>query len=230
VIAETDKRMNLADLIQLVKYNDKEGLTYRESLAKALAGKIEIFYVFDGMMLVIYDPIDDSHNGKGTENNMFGGPESIEIEYSPCDFIHLTPKVLRDLWGYVSYEDFEVRLGDLVYEHVPEGFKLATMLDGYARAITIDNLYIKPGLPQETKVSGDNENKQSNNALKVIGLLMRHLAKTPKYASGDSPNKSQIKELLLDLAEELKVNSYGLSKVDERLLSDAMTYLEEQKK
>jgi hypothetical protein len=230
MIAETDERMNLDDLIPLVKYNDKEDLTYRESLAKALAGKIEIFYVFDGMMLVIYDPIDDSHNGKGTKNNIIGGPESIEIEYFPCDFIQLTPQVLRDLWGYVSFEESEVDLGDLMYEYVPEGFKLTLMQDGSARGITIDNLYINPDLPQETNVSGNNENKPSNNALKVIGLLMRHLAKTPKYASGDSPNKSQIKELLLDLAEELNVNSYGLSKVDERLLSDAMTYLEDQKK
>jgi hypothetical protein len=58
---------------------------------------------------------------------------------------------------------------------------------------------------------------------------MHYLAKSPKYASGTSPNKSQIKELLLDLATELKVNQYGLSKVDERLLVDAMKYLEEQK-
>lgn len=69
----------------------------------------------------------------------------------------------------------------------------------------------------------------SNTALKVIALLMHHLAKSPKYASGASPNKSQIKELLLDLAEEQGINSYGLSKVDERLLAEAMKYLETQK-
>lgn len=69
----------------------------------------------------------------------------------------------------------------------------------------------------------------SKTALKVIGLLMNHLAKSPKYASGTSPNKSQIKELLLDLAEEQQVNAYGLSKVDERLLAEAMKYLETQK-
>jgi len=33
---------------------------------------------------------------------------------------------------------------------------------------------------------------------KVIGLLMHHLAKTPKYASGSSLNRNQIKELLLE--------------------------------
>jgi len=69
----------------------------------------------------------------------------------------------------------------------------------------------------------------SDTALKVIGLLMHHLAKSPKYASGSSPNKSQIKELLLELASELDVNNYRLNKVDERLLAEAMKYLETQK-
>ena len=69
----------------------------------------------------------------------------------------------------------------------------------------------------------------SSTALKVIGLLMHHLSKSPKYASGGAPNKSQIKELLMELAVELDVNNYGLSKVDERLLKQASDYLETQK-
>jgi hypothetical protein len=69
----------------------------------------------------------------------------------------------------------------------------------------------------------------TNTSLKVIGLLMHHLAKSPKYLSGIAPNKSQIKELLLQLAVELDMNNYGLNKVDERLLNDAMKYLETQK-
>jgi len=76
------------------------------------------------------------------------------------------------------------------------------------------------------KAATDNASKTS---LKVIGLLMHHLAKSPKYASGTSPNKSQIKELLLELASELGIDPYGLNKVDERLLTDAMKYLEDQK-
>ena len=76
------------------------------------------------------------------------------------------------------------------------------------------------------RAATDNASKTS---LKVIALLMHHLAKSPKYASGTSPNKSQIKELLLELASELGIDPYGLNKVDERLLSDAMKYLEEQK-
>jgi hypothetical protein len=81
------------------------------------------------------------------------------------------------------------------------------------------------GLP-----SKDASQDPSSTALKVIGLLMHHLSKSPKYASGNAPNKSQIKELLLELAVELNVNNYGLNKVDERLLKEASDYLETQKK
>ena len=80
------------------------------------------------------------------------------------------------------------------------------------------------GVP--TKNASENP---STTALKVIGLLMNHLSKSPKYASGENPNKSQIKELLLELAVELDVNNYGLSKVDERLLKQASDYLGTQK-
>ncbi len=83
---------------------------------------------------------------------------------------------------------------------------------------------LKPNSDQRQSTS-----KPSNTALKVIGLLMHHLAKSHKYASGSSPNKSQIKELLIDLAVELDINQYGLSKVDERLLTDALSYLDSQK-
>lgn len=69
----------------------------------------------------------------------------------------------------------------------------------------------------------------SSTSLKVIGLLMHHLSKSPKYASGNAPNKSQIKGLLLDLAVELNVNNYGLNKIDEKLLKEASEYLKTQK-
>jgi hypothetical protein len=71
--------------------------------------------------------------------------------------------------------------------------------------------------------------KPTNTSLKVIALLMHHLAKSPRYASGKSPNKSQIKKLLLELADELDIDDYGLNKVDERLLAEALKYLETQK-
>lgn len=81
-----------------------------------------------------------------------------------------------------------------------------------------------------SKKARENETeKPSATALKVIGLLMYHLSKSPKYASGETPNKSQIKELLLELAVEFGISNYGLSKVDERLLVDAIRHLETQK-
>jgi hypothetical protein len=221
--------MNLDDLTPLAKYNEDQGLTYRETLAKALAGKIDIFYVFDGRSLIIYEPIDDSYKGQGSKKNTIGGPDDIEIEYTPCDTLQLTPTFLRELWGAVFNEEFTVKLIELFYERVPEGFKLSKMLDGHDRDITTDNLYVNENSQQESKASSSTTDKPSNTSLKVIGLLMHHLAKSPRYASGTSPNKSQIKELLIDLAAELDINNYGLSKVDERLLADAMNYLEDQK-
>ena len=221
--------MNLDDLTPLAKYNEDQDLTYRETLAKALAGKIDIFYVFDGRSLIIYEPINDSFRGQGTQDNMIGGPDDIEIEFSPCDTLQLTPTILRELWGLASYKKLKVTLSELIHEHEPEGFSLAKALDGAEREITGDNLYIDNSLSLKKKASTATVDKPNSTSLKVIGLLMHHLAKSPRYASGTSPNKSQIKELLIDLAEELDVNNYGLSKVDERLLADAMNYLEDQK-
>ena len=37
--------MNLDDLIPITTYNENKNLTFRESLAKALAGKLDIYYV-----------------------------------------------------------------------------------------------------------------------------------------------------------------------------------------
>ena len=220
--------MQLDDLTSLSKFNDEHGLTYREALAKALANKIDIYYVFDGRSYVVYEPHDESLMDKNDDSdNWFGSHDALEKEFAPCDFTLLTPGIIRDLWGRISYEDFKVKLRELIEESAPEGFYLSKMLDGEGRLITIDNLYVATQKKTQTKPT--DSQAAPNSALKVIGLLMHHLAKSPKYASGTSPNKSQIKELLLELAAELDVNNYGLSKVDERLLTEAMKYLETQK-
>lgn len=83
---------------------------------------------------------------------------------------------------------------------------------------------------QESEDTQFGNNSATSTALKVIGLLMYHLAKSPKYATGSKPNKSQIKALLQELADELGVDDYGLNKVDERVLSEAMKHLENQKR
>lgn len=104
--------------------------------------------------------------------------------------------------------------------------------------ISIEDVFLHSSVLSQFGSQNDNTDKSSvknikepasKTALKVIGLLLHHLAKNPKYATGDNPNKSQIKELLVNLADELDINSYGLSKVDERLLSDALKYIENQK-
>jgi hypothetical protein len=95
--------------------------------------------------------------------------------------------------------------------------------------IQVSKFQLEELLTTSKKAPENRTDKPSATALKVIGLLMYHLAKSPKYASGKNPNKSQVKELLLELAIELDVNNYGLSKVDERLLAEAMKHLETQK-
>ncbi|BDX03097.1 hypothetical protein MACH16_18450 [Marinomonas pontica] len=101
-------------------------------------------------------------------------------------------------------------------------------------SITLDHVLVSKSAPTSQTLgnkptTSNTRDNAPRTALKVIALLMHHLAKNPKYASGKSPNKSQIKELLIELAADLGVNNYGLSKVDERLLTDAMKHLEEQK-
>ncbi len=97
--------------------------------------------------------------------------------------------------------------------------------------VSIDRVYCISSEVENLKItkSSHRQDNSTNTALKVIGLLMHHLAKSPKYARGEAPNKSEVKKLLLNLAVELNIDSYGLNKVDERLLSNALSYLEEQK-
>ena len=112
-------------------------------------------------------------------------------------------------------------------------FGIGECVDPHLAHVHLDNIFMLKEdvrcLKNPLTITTNRHESASNGSLKVIGLLMSHLAKTPKYASGISPNKTQIKELLLDLAVELDINNYGLSKVDERLLVQAMKYLETQK-
>lgn len=219
--------MNLDDLIPLETYNKNNNLTFRETLANALAGKIEIHHVLDGRIFIVYEPIDDTHRGKGTKNNIISDKDCIEIEYLSCDFFPITETVMRELWG-----NQEEKLITLLSDIAPEGFFLQKILNGSERLINESSIYVDPH--SDTKLTTEKEKrsnqteKPSSTALKVIGLLMHHLAKTPKYAAGSSPNKSQIKELLIELSDDLNINDYGLSKIDERLLTDALKYIENQ--
>jgi hypothetical protein len=224
-----DLKMTLDELTPLVVYCDREQLTYKEVLAKALANKVGVYYVFDRYTEVTYVPKEDFENSSVSD----GGSSLIEEKYEACDFMTLGPDYIRVLWRAFKNENFNMGFEDLFYWAKPKGYEIASLMRDFDGEVVLDNLFVGPNL--EVKVSSQESSvreiidKPSNTALKVIGLLMCHLAKSPKYSSGSSPNKSQIKELLLDLAEEQQVNAYGLSKVDERLLAEAMKYLESQK-
>ena len=224
--------MQLDDLTPLAVYCEKEKLTYRQVLAKALAEKIEIYYVFDRWAEVAYVLEEDFINGTVTDKNFDEAPSYIEHAYNICDFILLTDGYLKGLWKAENDGNNRLYFEELFDLGTPDGYVLACLnREADDEAIT-DNLFINPN-PSSSNANdqapGNAPAKPSTTALKVIGLLMHHLAKSPKYASGTTPNKSQIKELLLELAVELDVNNYGLSKVDERLLADAMKYLDTQK-
>ena len=138
-------------------------------------------------------------------------------------------ELFRNLGPDLSDSEFEYwRTSEELYDH-------RDWVDGkpnYSQ-IALDEVHaVGSELKQNNKKVHSNAETletPSNTSLKVVGLLMHYLAKTKGYASGTSPNKSQIKELLLQLAAELDVDNYGLNKVDERLLSEALKYLETQK-
>jgi hypothetical protein len=224
--------MQLDDLTPLAVYCEKEKLIYRQVLAKALAGKIDIYYVFDRWAEVTYVLEEDFINGTVTDKNFYEAPSCIEKAYNICDFIQLTDGYLKGLWKAENNKSTWLYFEELFDLGSPEGYAVASLNRESDDEAIIDNLFINPNpslLSAKEQTSSNTPVKPSTTALKVIGLLMHHLAKSPKYASGTTPNKSQIKELLLELAVELDVNNYGLSKVDERLLAEAMKYLETQK-
>ena len=221
--------MQLDELIPLEKYNQTQGLACRETLAKALAGQIDMYYIFDRWSQLVYTVKDDLTKYKADGKVP---PRTVENIHDVGDTIKLTEKYIKALWWAETNSQDDLTFEDFFMRGEPEDLVFTSCLRERNEESIIDNIFVdpKPTSPAHSQKSpGCNQEKPSPTALKVIGLLMHHLAKSPKYASGSSPNKSQIKELLLELAAELNVNPYGLSKVDERLLADAMKYLEEQK-
>lgn len=72
--------------------------------------------------------------------------------------------------------------------------------------------------------------KEDPKALKVLGLLIHHLAKkTPYKNAKGEPNLSKIKDDVLDVASDLNVDSLGLTKINERLLKDALEFVNNQR-
>lgn len=211
-------------------YEKQNQLQNKEAIALGVMLKLDLYYVFNGASLVIYSPISDEYKKFGTADNAIAEEGCIETEYLNNDIVPVSIGALNLL-----YTSDEIAFSDLITWNAPEGFKLQEMLGGAARPIRASSIYIDPSSLRKQLKPIPSQNAESfadrptNTGLKVIGLLMIHLAKSPKYASGNSPNKSQIKELLIELANEFDINEYGLSKVDERLLTAAMKYLETQK-
>ena len=112
----------------------------------------------------------------------------------------------------------ELKIDDLIKWALKNGFKSQFL--GNLEPVSDDTTDQQPTSKGEAP---------SKTALKVIGLFMLHLNKG-KYSNNGKPNKSQIKELLIALSKDNSIDDYGLSKVDERLLTDALAYLKEQKK
>ena len=139
---------------------------------------------------------------------------------------------MKGLWKARNKDNNKLYFEELFDLGAPKGYVIASLgRESDDQSIT-DNLFIDPNPSSSNakeQLSDNLVTKPSTTSLKVIALLMHHLAKSPRYASGKSPNKSQIKKLLLELADELDIDDYGLNKVDERLLAEALKYLETQK-
>lgn len=203
--------MELNELMSISTLLESKKISFREAMDLALMNELNVFYVMEGFEVVEF------HDTKTMQ--------IITSDFEGGEIFRLPREVIKKLWI-----NGECTFSDLLNEGYQKDLEVNRTWEWSGpKTITTDNIFIekrhfnRPNNIQKTDSNG------SKTALKVIALLMYHLSKSPKYASGSSPNKSQIKELLLELAVELEVNPYGLSKVDERILAEAMKYLEEQK-
>lgn len=184
----------LDELIPIGLYAKNKGISAQDVVGESLLGELDLFYVFDAPCLVIYEPLSQVDKARGTKNNMVADEGYIEIEYLPHESLYLPHESLNLL-----YNHHQVQLTDLMMNHTPPGFRFDRMLDGSERKVCIDRVFapfVKSKIPGKDRPKSDVKNhtdRPSTTGLKVVGLLMHHLAKSPKYASGTSPNKSQIK-------------------------------------
>jgi hypothetical protein len=221
------KMNKLDELLPIEVYAKTNEISVKEVIGLGILGRLNVFYAFDEPALVIYEPVSAFYKAKCTKISM--EEDDGYVEYFSPDVIKIAKLPLNLL-----YTNNQTELINLIKANTPEGFMFDRMLDGANRIVDVNKVFVTTELlSQASTHSGKQEfqafsDRPTQTSLKVIGLLMLHLAKSPKYALGDQPNKSQIKELLLSLASEFNIKEYGLSKVDERLLKDAMKYLETQ--
>lgn len=237
--------IKITDLVHLTKVSEQMKLGMAELLFDALEHKYELFALSSKEIALDLVPCkkewveeEKSYIDMYDKNNL----THIEVELGQV--LPLNQQAIKGLIVNKQFSEVELlrNLGksidddSLVYwRTADELFRTDKWADGEVNYsfVNLDNVYMLKGKINRPTKHLDNTAHinygASNTSLKVVGLLMHHLAKSPKFASGASPNKSQIKELLLELSVELGINNYGLSKVDERLLVNAMKYLDTQK-
>ena len=230
--------IDLKDLVTINFAAQKMAVGLDDILFDALDGKLELFALSSVQRSIIMIPCKN----EWIEEERFNVEVYSHTDYEAVDIelgqaLKLNNKAIKGLIVNKSFIEVELfralptgQYSEYDFWRTSEELNPHIASDEYA-TIDIDSIFLhKKDINTSSKVAGKvSVEAPSNTSLKVIALLMHHLAKSPKYASGTSPNKSQIKELLLELAVELDVNNYGLSKVDERLLAEAMKYLETQK-
>ena len=205
--------MKLNDLMPLDEFNQKSKSTFRRSLSLVLNGELEVYYGFTSEAFATYESIEDCVNGLET-------PEKKRLDYEPADAIKVPLRIIKELWG-----KGEAYLDHLLDESAPEGFGMIGIIPANNIIIKAEDLFVKQVPKKEASVAENNA--QANlAALKVIGLMMWDLANDkPSLMHGERPNREQIRNHLLKLAERYEVDSYGLSKSHEGILKQAMEYV-----
>lgn len=234
--------IQLRDLRSVTDTAEKLNTDVSELLFDALDNKLELFSATTSDSSHILIPCRSEWiEEAGGYVDIYGDETRLQLDVALGQIIKLNNKAIKDLLINKKFSEVELfrELGPSLESSEQEYWKTAVELYDFSgwvdnkppyRDLGLENVFVlRTQCNNSSLTAAKTSELPSNTSLKVIGLLMHHLAKSPKYTSGSSPNKSQIKELLLELAMELDVNNYGLSKVDERLLAEAMKYLETQK-
>jgi hypothetical protein len=237
--------IEIKELVDLARASEKYKISQNDILFKSLDSQLSLYYLSPKSIREALIPCVEGtlhHAAPGQFIHQYQ-PLMDKVTYVDVQIaqpLRLNQQAIKEL--LVSRQFNEVELYRELAQEVDgvdfwkterELHDWDASLPGYD-TVTLDQIQVSKFQLEELlttskKAPENRTDKPSATALKVIGLLMYHLAKSPKYASGKNPNKSQVKELLLELAIELDVNNYGLSKVDERLLAEAMKHLETQK-
>ena len=237
----------IKDFLKITEASQKYKIAISDILFAALEGKVSLYVIADKDIREALVPCKEGelHHASPGEFMHQYQPLLDHLQYVDVQLgqpLRLNEKALKDLIVNNQFSEAELyrELGgscgiDIDFDFLKTEREVYDWKDlpPYAliavEQVQLVKQELREATPTKDAVHGNAASSPSNASLKVIGLLMYHLAKSPKYASGTSPNKSQIKELLLDLALELEVDPYGLNKADERVLSEAMRYLGNQK-